>query len=90
MMLWDYWRLITIVSVAGFVGLLFDQMLLVMFIATFAYAMWLQRIWNRLYFWLKEPKKYKPPSVDGVIDDICREIDRVGKLRTGVWAQGIS
>ncbi|NOQ82263.1 MAG: phosphate regulon sensor histidine kinase PhoR [Methylophaga sp.] len=76
---WDYWRLITTVSVAGFVGLLFDQMLLAMFIATFFYAMWLQGIWNKLYSWLKEPKKYDPPSVDGVIDDICREIERVSK-----------
>jgi len=79
MMHWDYWRLITIVSIAGFVGLLFDQMLLLMFLATFAYAMWLQQTWNRLYQWLKEPKKYNPPSVDGVIDDVCREIDRVAK-----------
>jgi len=79
MMHWDYWRLITIVSIAGFVGLLFDQMLLLMFLATFVYAMWLQHTWNKLYRWLKEPKKHSPPSVDGVIDDICREIDRVGK-----------
>jgi len=79
MMHWDYWRLITIVSLTGFVGLLFDQMLSFMFIATFAYAVWLQNVWNRLYRWLKEPKKNNPPSVDGVIDDICREIDRVGK-----------
>jgi len=79
MMHWDYWRLITTVSVAGFVGLLFDQMLLTMFVATFFYAIWLQGTWNRLYRWLKEPKKSNPPSIDGVIDDVCREIDRVSK-----------
>lgn len=79
MMHWDYWRLIAIVSIAGFVGLLFGHMLIFMFIATFAYAAWLQLTWNRLFSWLKEPKKHQPPSVDGVIDDICREIDRVAK-----------
>jgi len=79
MMQWDYWRLVTIVSVSGFIGLLFDQMLPVMFIATFVYAMWLQYNWNRLYHWLKRPNKYSPPSLDGVVDDVCREIDRVSK-----------
>jgi len=79
MMQWDYWRLVTIVSLSGFIGLLFDHMLLLMFIATFSYAMWLQYSWNRLYHWLKKPKKYSPPSLDGVVDDVCREIDRVSK-----------
>jgi len=79
MMQWDYWRLITIVSLSGFIGLLFDQMLPAMFIATFLYAMWLQYNWNKLYFWLKQPKKTPPPHVEGVIDEVCREIDRVAK-----------
>ena len=79
MMPWDYWRLVTIVSLSGFIGLLFDQMLAVMFIATFVYAIWLQYNWNRLYHWLKKPKKYSPPSLDGVVDDVCREINRVSK-----------
>ncbi|RKZ89741.1 MAG: phosphate regulon sensor histidine kinase PhoR [Gammaproteobacteria bacterium] len=76
---WDYWRLLIIVSLAGFVGLLFGQMLPLMFLAAFAYAMWLQRSWNQLYRWLKNPKKYSPPKAEGMINDICREIKRVHK-----------
>lgn len=79
MMPWDYWRLLAIVSLAGFVGLLFDQMLSLMFIATLVYAMWLQRAWSQLYHWLRNPKKYKSPSADGMINDICREIERTRK-----------
>jgi len=76
-MQWDYWRLLTIVSLAGFVGLLFGQMMTFMFIASFGYAIWLQRNWYHLWFWLDKPKKYKSPSADGVIDDVCRQIDQM-------------
>lgn len=76
-MQWDYWRLLTIVSVSGFVGLLFGQMMTFMFIASFAYALWLQNTWNQLWNWLQKPKKNHSPSADGVIDDVCRQIDYV-------------
>ena len=76
MMHWDYWRLVAIVSMAGFIGLLLGQMLLFMFIAVFIYALWLQHSWNKLYQWLRNSKKYKAPSADGVINDVCREIER--------------
>jgi len=73
----DNWRLITIVSIAGFIGLLFDQMLLLMFIATFAYALWLHRSWQQLHQWLQRPKKVAPPSAEGMIDDVCREVEQI-------------
>lgn len=76
-MRWDYWRLLTIISLAGFVGLLFDQMMTFLFVAALAYAVWLQQGWNRLYRWLKNPKKYNSPHAEGVIDDTCREIEWV-------------
>lgn len=76
-MRWDYWRLLTIVSIAGFVGLLFDQMMTFMFVVSFLYALWLQQSWYSLWSWLQKPKKNPPPSAEGVIDDVCREIERV-------------
>lgn len=74
---WDYWRLLTIVSLAGFVGLLFGQMMTFMFIASFLYALWLQRTWYQLWHWLQKPKKQSSPSAEGVIDEVCRQIDYV-------------
>jgi len=79
MMRWDNWRLIAVVSLSGFIGLLFDQMLPVMFAAVLIYALWLQRSWNQLYRWVKSPKSNKAPSAEGVVDDVCREIERVRK-----------
>ncbi len=76
-MQWDYWRLLTIVSLSGFVGLLFGQMMTFMFLASFAYALWLQNTWNQLWNWLQKPKKNSSPSADGVIDDVCRQIEHV-------------
>ncbi|PHS70006.1 MAG: phosphate regulon sensor histidine kinase PhoR [Methylophaga sp.] len=76
-MSWDYWRLLTVVSLTGFVGLLFDQMILFMFIASLLYALWLQRAWNQLWSWLQNPKKNQPPTAEGMIDDICRQIESV-------------
>lgn len=78
-MRWDYWRLMTVVSLSGFVGLLFGHMFFFMFIATFAYALWLQRSWFQLSNWLQKPKKYAAPTGDGVIYDVGREIERVRK-----------
>jgi two-component system, OmpR family, phosphate regulon sensor histidine kinase PhoR len=79
MMRWDHWRLIAIISISGFVGLLFEQMMAMMFIAVLIYALWLQRSWNQLYRWVRSPKTTKAPSAEGVIDDVCREIERVRK-----------
>jgi len=76
-MSWDYWRLLTIVSLAGFVGLLFDQMMTFLFLAAFFYALWLQRSWMQLWHWLQKPKKHASPSANGVIDDVCRQIEQV-------------
>jgi two-component system, OmpR family, phosphate regulon sensor histidine kinase PhoR len=76
-MQWDYWRLLTIVSLSGFIGLLFGQMMTFMFVAAFAYALWLQNTWYQLWHWLQKPKKKRSPSADGVIDDVCREIEQV-------------
>jgi two-component system phosphate regulon sensor histidine kinase PhoR len=79
MMRWDNWRLIAVVSISGFIGLLLDHMMPVMFIAVLIYALWLQRSWNQLYRWVKSPKTVKAPSAEGVVDDVCREIERVRK-----------
>jgi two-component system phosphate regulon sensor histidine kinase PhoR len=56
-MQWDNWRLLTLVSLAGFVGLLFEQMLTFMFVAALGYALWLQHNWYKLREWLEKPKK---------------------------------
>jgi two-component system, OmpR family, phosphate regulon sensor histidine kinase PhoR len=79
MMRWDNWRLIAIISISGFVGLLFEQMMAMMFVAVLIYALWLQRSWNQLYRWVRSPKTTKAPNAEGVIDDVCREIERVRK-----------
>ena len=76
---WDYWRLLAIISIAGFIGLLFGHMMTFMFIATLLYALWLQHSWYKLSAWLRSPKKNPSPIADGVINDVCREIDRVGQ-----------
>ena len=76
-MSWDYWRILTIVSLVGFVGLLFDQMILFMFIAALFYTFWLQKKWNQMWLWIQNPKKHEPPSAEGAIDDICRRIESV-------------
>ncbi|OUR65972.1 phosphate regulon sensor histidine kinase PhoR [Methylophaga sp. 42_25_T18] len=78
-MRWDNWRLIAVLSISGFVGLLFDQMMAMMFVAVLIYALWLQRSWNQLYRWVRSPKTTKAPSAEGVVDDVCREIERVRK-----------
>ncbi len=72
-----YWRLLIIVSLAGFVGLFFNQMLLFMLAASLLYAFWLQQKWIQMWQWLQKPKKHEPPSAEGVIDDICRHIESV-------------
>lgn len=79
MMRWDHWRLIATISLSGFVGLLFDQMVLMMLLGVLAYAVWLQRKWAQLYRWLRNPKSQKPPRAEGVIEDVCAEIERVRK-----------
>jgi two-component system, OmpR family, phosphate regulon sensor histidine kinase PhoR len=76
-MQWDNWRLLTLVSLAGFVGLLFGQMMAFMFVATLAYALWLQHNWYKLWYWLQKPKKRRSPSAEGVIDDVCRQIEQM-------------
>lgn len=79
MMQWDNWRLLAIVSLSGFVGLLFGQMMTFMFIASFLYAMWLQRTWQQLLVWLQKPHAHKSPSAEGVVDEVCRQIDAIYK-----------
>jgi two-component system phosphate regulon sensor histidine kinase PhoR len=76
-MQWDNWRLLTIVILAGFAGLLFGQMMTFMFVAAFGYAIWLQHNWYRLFHWLEKPKKRRSPSAEGVIDDVCRQIEQM-------------
>jgi two-component system phosphate regulon sensor histidine kinase PhoR len=76
-MQWDNWRLLTLISLAGFVGLLFGQMLLFMFLAAMGYAVWLQHNWYKLWKWLKKPKKRRSPSAEGVIDEVCRHIEQM-------------
>jgi len=79
MMQWDNWRLLALVSIAGFVGLLFGHMMTFMFIASFLYALWLQRTWSKLLKWLESPNKYKSPGAEGVIDEVCRQIEAIYK-----------
>ncbi len=76
-MQWDHWRLLTLISLAGFAGLLFGQMMTFMFLATLVYALWLQHNWFKLWFWLQKPKKRRSPSAEGVIDDVCRLIEQM-------------
>lgn len=76
-MSWDYWRLLSVVFLAGFVGLLFGQMMTFMFVATLIYALWLQDSWFKLEKWLRKPKKSPSPTAEGVIDNVCREIEQV-------------
>lgn len=76
-MQWDNWRLLTLVSLAGFVGLLFGQMMTFMFLAALGYAIWLQHSWYKLWQWLQKPKKNRSPSAEGVIDEVCRQIDKM-------------
>lgn len=79
MMRWDNWRLIAVISISGFIGLLFEQMMAMMFFSVLLYAIWLQRSWNQLYRWVRNPKTIKAPRAEGVVDDVCREIERVRK-----------
>ena len=54
---WDYLRLLATVSLAGFIGLLFNEMILFMFIGTLLYAVWIQNKWHQMWQWLQNPKK---------------------------------
>jgi len=76
-MSWDYWRLITLISLAGFVGLLLGEMMTFLFVGTFIYLLWLQRQWFLLHQWLIKPKKNSAPEGEGVIDDVCGQIERM-------------
>jgi two-component system phosphate regulon sensor histidine kinase PhoR len=80
---WDYWRLITLLSIAGFLGLLFGHMMAFLFVAALAYAIWLQRSWNQLWQWLLNPKKSVSPSAEGVIDEVCRHIELMRRQNKG-------
>ena len=74
---WDYWRLLSVVSLSGFIGLLFGQMMTFMFIGTLLYALWIQHSWYELSAWLRNPKKNQPPEAEGVVNDVCRELEQV-------------
>ncbi|AFJ02957.1 Phosphate regulon sensor protein PhoR (SphS) [Methylophaga frappieri] len=76
-MSWDYWRLITLISLAGFLGLILGHMMTFLFLATLVYLLWLQAKWHKLLKWLQKPKKNLPPSSEGVIDEVCRSIERM-------------
>lgn len=76
-MQWDNWRLLTLLSLAGFAGLIFGQMMAFLFLASLGYAVWLQFNWLKLRQWLEKPKKRRSPSADGVIDDVCRQIEQM-------------
>lgn len=76
-MQWDNWRLLTLLSLAGFAGLLFGQMMAFLFLAALGYAIWLQLNWFKLKQWLEKPKKRRSPSADGMIDDVCRQIEQI-------------
>lgn len=76
-MQWDYWRLLTVLSLAGFVGLVFGHMMTFLFIASLLYIFWLQSKWFQLKNWLDKPKKNKPPEADGVIEEVCRYIEQM-------------
>ncbi|MCX4189888.1 phosphate regulon sensor histidine kinase PhoR [Methylophaga sp. OBS3] len=75
-MSWDYWRLITLMSLAGFLGLVIGHMMEVLFFTALVYLLWLQKQWFVLHNWLLKPKKNKSPSGEGVIDDVCRLIEK--------------
>jgi len=76
-MQWDHWRLLTLLSLAGFAGLLFGQMMTFLFLATLVYALWLQHNWSKLWQWLQQPKKRRSPSAEGMVDDVCRLIEQM-------------
>ena len=76
-MQWDYWRLITLLSLAGFLGLVLGHMMPFLFVAALIYALWLQWQWTLLQNWLLKTNKNRPPSADGVIDDVRRQIERM-------------
>lgn len=76
-MQWDYWRLLTVLSLAGFVGLVFGHMMTFLFIASLIYIFWLQGKWFQLKSWLDKPKKNRSPEAEGVIDDVCRQIEQM-------------
>lgn len=76
-MQWDYWRLLTVLSLAGFVGLVFGHMMTFLFIASLIYIFWLQSKWFQLKSWLDKPKKNRSPEAEGVIDDVCRQIEQM-------------
>jgi len=76
-MQWDYWRLLVVLSLAGFAGLVVGQMMAFLFIASLIYILWLQSKWFQLHAWLEKPKKNRSPEAEGVIDDVCRYVERV-------------
>ncbi|HET8807364.1 MAG TPA: phosphate regulon sensor histidine kinase PhoR [Methylophaga sp.] len=76
-MSWDYWRLITLISLAGFIGLLLGEMMTFLFAGTLIYLLWLQRQWFLLHQWLLKPQKNRSPEGEGVIDDVCGQIERM-------------
>lgn len=76
-MQWDWWRLLALIVLAGFVGLILDQLMAFMFFVTLAYTVWLQNQWFKLKDWLSKPKKNPPPEADGVIDEVCGLIEQM-------------
>ena len=76
-MQWDYWRLLTVLSLAGFVGLVVGHMMAFLFVAALIYIFWMQSKWNQLQAWLDKPKKTRSPQAEGVINHVCRQIEQM-------------
>lgn len=75
----EVWRLFGLIAAAIIVGLLLEQVFLVLSITLFGYLAWTFINLRHLYRWLAKGKKYSPPTSVGLWGQIFTEIYRLQK-----------
>ncbi len=73
----DFWRLAGIIAASVVLGLILDQVALVLLCSISAYLVWREHHLRLLLRWIQNRKEGTPPETPGVFDHICHEIEQL-------------
>lgn len=71
----DIWRLSLLATLAVAIGATSGYLGVALAVAGALYIAWMQRNLSRLLAWLRDPKSTEPPEHEGILEEICLEID---------------